>query len=369
MPATTEPLRLIQVGAGAMGGVWLDVLRQSRDVELVAVVDLDPARARESATVAGLPGAAVFASLPEALDAVAADAVLNATVPEAHAEVSTVALLAGLDVLCEKPVADTLSAALSMTAAAEVTGRLLMVSQSRRYWRNLVALRQQVEQLKPLGFATCSFFRGPRFAGFREAMPYPLLNDMAIHQFDLARDLIGAEPLTVSCQSFNPGWSWFAGDAAAEVDVEFANGIRFLFSGSWCSPGMETSWNGSWRLSGAGGTAVWDGDSEPVAEKAPGEPILGVPGSGPEEIAGPLAEFVAAVRSGSVPSGEVHNNVLSLAMTAAAVRSASTGQRVVIADLLEEAYGEAMAAEQRPELRAALASWPSAHEVLSSTRV
>ena len=49
-------------------------------------------------------------------------------------------------------------------------------------------------------------------------MAYPLLKDMAIHQFDLARDLIGSEPVSISCESFNPGWSWYAGDAAAEVD-------------------------------------------------------------------------------------------------------------------------------------------------------
>ena len=46
-------------------------------------------------------------------------------------------------------------------------------------------------------------------------MAYPLLIDMAIHQFDLARDLIGSEPEAVYCESFNPAWSWYAGDAAA----------------------------------------------------------------------------------------------------------------------------------------------------------
>ena len=74
---------------------------------------------------------------------------------------------------------------------------------------------------------------------------------MAIHQFDLARDLIGGEPVAVYCESYNPGWSWYAGDAAAEVTFEFADGSRFSFSGSWCSPGLETSWNGAWRVSGA----------------------------------------------------------------------------------------------------------------------
>ena len=81
-------------------------------------------------------------------------------------------------------------------------------------------------------------------------MPFPLLIDMAIHQFDLARDLIGSEPVAVYCNSYNPSWSWFAGDAAAQVQFEFAGGSRFSFSGSWCSPGLETSWNGEWRVSG-----------------------------------------------------------------------------------------------------------------------
>ena len=195
-------------------------------------------------------------------------------------------------------------------------------------------------------------------------MSYPLLTDMAIHQFDLARDLIGSEPVWISCESFNPAWSWFAGDAAAQVTASFADGTRFGLLGSWCSAGLETSWNGAWRVSGADGTAVWDGDHEPVAQTADGEPVPAVPGTGPEEIAGSLAEFVAVFRDGSVPSTEVHNNVMSLAMVEGAIRSAQTGQRTVLADLLGEVYEQALSTERRPQLRAALASWPSVQEVI-----
>jgi predicted dehydrogenase len=195
-------------------------------------------------------------------------------------------------------------------------------------------------------------------------MAYPLLKDMAIHQFDLARDLIGSEPVSISCESFNPGWSWFAGDAAAEVNAQFADGTRFVFTGSWCSPGLETSWNGSWRISGADGAALWDGDHAPIAQTADGTPIAAVVGTGPEEIAGSLTEFIAALRDGSVPYGEVHRNVMSLAMVEGAIRSAQTRQRVVLGDLLDDAYRQALAAEQRPELAAALASWPSVHDVI-----
>jgi predicted dehydrogenase len=361
-----EPVRLIQVGAGLMGRHWLDVIGQSTDVRLVGLADLDLPTAQRAAAGAGFADVEVTATLTELLDRVKADAVINVTIPEAHAEVSTTALLSGLAVLCEKPVAHTTSAALSMVSAAEVSGRLLMVSQSRRYWRNLDALRHQVARLGRLGLVECSFFKAPHFGGFREKIPFPLLVDMAIHQFDLARDLIGSEPVWITCESFNPPWSWYTGDAAADVHAEFADGTRFVFTGSWCSPGLETSWNGSWRISGSGGTALWDGDHEPVAQTEDGESISAAAGTGPEEIAGSLAEFVAALRDGNVPSGEVHSNVMSLAMVEGAVRSARTQQRVVLADLLDEAYTQAVAEEKRPELRAAMVSWPSVREVIGN---
>lgn len=363
-----EPVRLIQVGAGLMGRAWLNIIGRSPDARLVGLADLNLDVAHRAAAAAGFADVAVASTVEDLLRRVEADAVVNVTVPEAHADVSIAALQSGLSVLCEKPVAHTISAALSMAAAAEVSGRLLMVSQSRRYWRHLEALRRQVAQLGRLGIVECSFFKAPHFGGFRDEMPYPLLGDMAIHQFDLARHLIGSEPVWIRSESFNPPWSWYAGDAAAQVVAAFADGTRFGFTGSWCSAGVQTTWNGSWRISGADGTAVWDGDHEPVAETADGEPIPAVPGTGPEELAGSLADFVAALREGSVPASEVHRNVMSLAMVEGAIRSAQAGERTVLADLLDEAYEHALATERRPELRTALASWPSVHEVIGGSR-
>jgi predicted dehydrogenase len=201
-------------------------------------------------------------------------------------------------------------------------------------------------------------------------MPYPLLVDMAIHQFDLSRQLTGSDPVAVYCDSFNPSWSWFQGDAAAQVVFEFANDARFTFSGSWCSPGLETSWNGSWRVSGAAGTALWDGASAPVAEDADGRPVNAAVGEGPEEIDGSLAEFITAVRTGvRPPSGEVHSNVLSLAMVEAAIRSAEEHRRVRIAEILDDAYDRAVLDETDPALKVALQSWPSVHTVIGEHAV
>ena len=238
MPSAAEPIRIIQVGAGLMGRAWLQVIGESDETELVGLVDLNTDAARQAADASGFPGVVVAGSLEELFDQGDAQAVLNVTVPLAHASVSNTALLHGLPVLCEKPLAETVSQGLSMIAAAELSGRLLMVSQSRRYWRNLSAFRQQIAQLGPIGTVDCAFFKAPHFGGFREEMPFPLLIDMAIHQFDLARDLTGSEPAAVYCNSYNPSWSWYAGDAAAQVLFEFAAGSRFTFSGSWCSPGL-----------------------------------------------------------------------------------------------------------------------------------
>jgi hypothetical protein len=62
----------------------------------------------------------------------------------------------------------------------------------------------------------------------------------------------------------------------------------------------------------------------------------------------------------------VHSNVMSLAMVEGAVRSAQTRQRVMLADLLNDAYVEALAVEERPELRAALASWGRVRDVIGN---
>ena len=120
----TDPVRLIQIGAGSMGRGWLRTIAEHRGVELVGLVDLDVDLARQAAADAGHERAAVAGSL-SAL-AVEADAVINVTIPEAHAPTSEQALFAGLPVLCEKPIAPTVAAGLGMAAAAEASGQLLM---------------------------------------------------------------------------------------------------------------------------------------------------------------------------------------------------------------------------------------------------
>jgi len=356
------PVRVVLVGAGNMGRHWLDMLVADPQVELVGLVDLDLELARQAAADRGLS-----IVVGDSLTAVAADsgaqAVIDVTVPPAHHAVNSEALRAGLPVLCEKPIAPTVAEALSLVATEELTGQLLMTSQSRRYYAALAEFKAAIAALGDIGIVTTEFFKAPHFGGFRDEMEHPLLVDMAIHAFDVARYLLGADPVSVDCRTFNPSWSWYRGDAAATAIFEFDSGTRYTFTGSWCSPGLETSWNGRWRVSGAAGSASWDGDGRPVVEYLDGPGGLEASphaAAAPSEIAGALSEFIGALRTGHTPSGDVHSNVFSLAMVEAAVRSAESVSTVALDTVLEDAYRTAIASEQREDVRAVLESWGSA---------
>lgn len=367
------PIRVILVGAGAMGKRWLDELGASPDVALVGLVDLDIELSRRVIIESRLEGVAIGRTVTEVARETGAQAVVNVTIPAAHYPVNVEALFGGLPVLCEKPIAPTVSQALALVAAAEASGQLLMTSQSRRYYRTLAAFRRAVGTLGGVGLVTTEFFRGPHFGGFRDEMDQPLLVDMAIHAFDAARYLLDAEPRSVQCETFNPDWSWYRGDAAAIATFEFDDGSRYLFNGSWCSEGLETSWNGSWRVSGSAGTATWDGEGAPIVERVSGsvaDDVARIDSERePEEVAGALSEFVRSLRTGATPSGDVRSNIFSLAMVEAAVLSADSGRRVIIDDVLEEAYAQALTIGTRAEIRSVLDGWGSAKEGLAVPRL
>ncbi|MCU1527227.1 MAG: oxidoreductase [Frondihabitans sp.] len=368
------PVRVIQVGAGGMGQAWLRNDADNPEVELVGIVDLDLEAARRGTEVYGDPSIPVSTDLVALIAETAPDAILDITVPVAHHPVTTDSLFAGLPVLGEKPAAQTVAEALSLAAAAEVTGELFMVSQSRRYNDQLVVFKQQAELLGDLGTVSTEFARAPHFGGFREEMDNVLLLDMAIHPFDSVRYLLDRDPVAVYCESYNPSWSWYRGDAAASAIFEFEGSIRYIYNGSWCAPGLETSWNGSWRLSGAAGAALWNGDDQPTVEivaesgGASTADVASLPSVG-DGIAGSLTAFVRALRTGATPGGEVHGNVMSLAMVEAAIESKEAGRRILIDDVLERAYTDAVAGEKRDDVRAQLESWTSVRGALQAVTV
>ncbi len=332
--------KALLVGAGGMGRNWGSNLKANPDVEIAGWVDLRPGAAQEASEALGLSGAWAGDDLGKALAEVRPDFVVDVTVPEAHHDVTLQALAAGVPVLGEKPMADTMARARAMVAASEKSGKLYMVSQSRRYDARLSAYRALIkERVGELGILNSDFYIGAHFGGFRDEMDSVLLLDMAIHTFDAARYLSGADPVSVYCEEFNPAWSWYRGDACATALFEMTGGLRYTYRGAWCSEGRNTSWEGDWRAVGPHGTVVWDGVGVPSAEVVtagdgfirPGESVTGeVASNVPGGIAGSLRDFLRALRTGETPMGECHDNIKSLAMVFAAIGSSAAGRRVPV---------------------------------------
>jgi predicted dehydrogenase len=180
------------------------------------------------------------------------------------------------------------------------------------------------------------FFIAPRFGGFRDAMRHPLLLDMAIHTFDQARFITGLDALAVQCRASNPAGSWYAHGASAIATFDMTGGALFNYRGSWCAQGSPTSWQGAWRIIGDKGTLLWDGEDSITAESVAGpydgngfiQPVeprtIPVPPLPPEKTghAGNIGEFLDAIRSGNQPQTAAADNIRSLAMAEAAIRSA-----------------------------------------------
>jgi predicted dehydrogenase len=112
-------LRIGLVGAGKISGAYLRTLPRLANVDVVAIGDLDEARARTAA--AAIPGARALA-VTDLLAADDVDLVLNLTIPAAHAEVAQAAIAAGKHVYGEKPLAATTERARDVLAAAARTG-------------------------------------------------------------------------------------------------------------------------------------------------------------------------------------------------------------------------------------------------------
>jgi predicted dehydrogenase len=331
--------RAIVVGAGGISGAWFPPLVKEK-VNVVAVVDLNVEAAYRRITEYKLEAEA-SANLAAMLRKHQPDFVVDLTVPEAHCKVTCTALGSGCHVVGEKPMASSMAEARKMVATAEQTGKLYMVSQSRRWDGKHDVVRRVVTRGK-LGTLTtinCDFYIGAHFGGFRDEMPSPLILDMAIHHFDLARFMTGADPVAVYCKEFNPQGSWYKGDVAASAIFEMSNGVIFTYRGSWCAEGCHTSWNGDWRFIGDQGTLLYDHDQNPHGQIVAGNegfnrPLKDVPiPKATVEFGGmhgALREMLAFLRTGTKPQTECHDNIKSLAMVFAAMESNRKGKRVPV---------------------------------------
>jgi predicted dehydrogenase len=217
------------------------------------------------------------------------------------------------------------------------------VLQNRRFDPNIRRLRHLVNSgaLGALTTIHCDFFIGAHFGGFRDHMKHILLVDMAIHTFDAARFISGADPVSVYCKEWNPAGSWYDQDASAVAIFEMSDGLVYSYRGGWSAEGLPTTWESDWRVIGQNGTARWDG-TEQIQAQAVAETggflskfsDVEIPANPePDKVgghAGVMRDFVDCVRNGGTPDTICTDNIKSLAMVFGAVESAETGRQVDI---------------------------------------
>lgn len=338
-------VRLIHAGLGGWGGNWArTVIPSVGEVEIAAVVDPDPATRRTVAADIGLPQVHGFGSLDAALAAVEADAVLITSPVGTHVPLALTALDAGKHVLVEKPLADTVAQALPAVQRAEETGLLLQVSQNYRHYPAPKVVRDLLRDgaLGELSAINIDFRKwdndAPRETHRHYAFPHPLINDMAIHHFDLLRMITRGEARTVFAKVGDPSFSKYAQEASAVITIEMSDGLVVSYRGSWLSRGPETPWAGSWSIQGEDGELAFTSRAGGEYEDASGDLVtlrrpgrvrptrLQLPVQQLHDRAAGLQVFAHAVEGGPLPETTGRDNLGSLALMEAATRSAASGR-------------------------------------------
>ena len=196
------------VGVGWIGRSRLASLAASGLVDVVAVLDPDPA-AMESASQL-LPGAAACEALDELL-AADLDGVVVATPSALHASHTAAALAAGAAVFCQKPLARTAPETRELLHAAQRAGRLLAVDLCYRHTRAAQALRSALDQgeIGRVHAVDLVFHNayGPDKPWFlqRSQSGGGCLIDLGTHLLDLALWLTGAGSMTVDAAHLTRG--------------------------------------------------------------------------------------------------------------------------------------------------------------------
>lgn len=346
MPAS---IGIAVIGAGAIGRTHVDTLARMPGLHLAALVDPTPA-ARALADALGAPLLPDVAAL---IDSGLARAAVVATPNETHRPIAAALLHAGLPVLLEKPVAESLAAALELIAAADETATPLLVGHHRRHNPIIRAAHDAIRAgaigdlvmatvtcalAKPPGYFEAAWRRTPGAGG-------PLLINL-VHEIDLLRHFFGE---IASVQAI-------ASHAARGLPVEDAAAVGLAFAGgglaTLCiSDAAVGPW--AWDLSAGENPARFP--AHPVSAhlyagsraglslpdltlwRAPGDPDWTVPLQ-PQRLpfapadayAAQLAHFADLIRNGGAPRVTARDATANLIVLDAIRAAAAGGGRVAV---------------------------------------
>jgi predicted dehydrogenase len=242
--------------------------------ELVAAaLSSDPARSLQAGRELGLAPERAYASGPALLAgeraiAGGADVVAIMTPNDSHFELASAALAAGFDVICDKPMTNTLDEAQRLHAAVTASGKVFCLTHNYTGYPMVRQARAMVEagELGEIRLVQVEYVQGGNARPFqpgqgrswcqdpRKGGPSLVMGDIGCHAHNLLRFITGLEVTEVAAEvgSIVPGRVVhdYAG-ALLRLDM----GARGSFWVTQAAAGVENSLR--IRVSGALGTLEW----------------------------------------------------------------------------------------------------------------
>jgi predicted dehydrogenase len=175
-----SPIRVAVVGAGYFGRFHAKQYAANPRAKLVAVVDTDGTRAREVAAEFGAEPAFDFRGLAGRVDAV------SIAVPtQQHFEIASALIGAGVHVLVEKPITDSVASASALAKLAEERGRVLQVGHIERFSAAFRAVAKKIT--RPL------YIESFRISPWRDrGTDVDVILELMIHDIDIIMGLVGS---------------------------------------------------------------------------------------------------------------------------------------------------------------------------------
>ena len=317
-------MRVGLVGAGVISHNHLPhLLRLGAEVRVYSEAGADELVAAHGGTVA--------ASLDELLDWAQVVDLVSPT--HTHYPLARQALAAGLDVICEKPLARTDEQAAELVSLAMRTRHHLYPNHVVRYFPAYARLRTAVRDGRLGELAVLRFYRSGAFpvrsAWFADLeLSGGVVLDMMIHDLDIARWVAG-EVTQVSATWTRRGDGNHRAEAA-HVLLTHASGAITHVAGVWGAAHLR--FTTGYFAAGTGGTLEYDRAAEQgfVADLAPGParvPARGeaVPQTDPAQdpyfLA--LADFLGAIRHGTPTRVTAADGAAAVRIANAALRSAA----------------------------------------------
>lgn len=344
----TDKVNMAVIGLGV--GRWhADSWIQTSNTRLIAVCDADEKKLAQAKEHYGVKG---YTSYQELCEDEEVDAVSVCVPNYLHAPISIYALEHGKHVLCEKPLANTVSAGEAMVSAAKKSGLVAMVAMKFRYTNEAVYIHRLLEEgkLGEIYYGWTTYLRQlggiPGMGGWFTRKPLsgggPMI-DNGVHFLDVLWWLMGCpKPTRVSGATyakFGPlgkgaiGWNRvptpdeFSVEDLATAIIHFENGASVLIDNGWA--GFVPSEVISLRVMGTkGGATMW-----PFAvceESEDGKVSTSVPDLSNVHAQTQFFHFADCILNNKTPISSFENCLIVLKMLCAVYESADAKTEVKI---------------------------------------